>query len=432
MKVLVTGTSTFFSARIVQELGRQQAVPTAADSLRWSAGKLSRYCRERLLMPHLGHNPAGYLDAVRNALRRGSYDLLLPTFEESLLLAEYQDELRQSTRLLLPDFETMLAVHCKPILHARCREWGIPSPDTFWPANAADLHRRAHQLTYPVLIKLPMANNSIGRTYCANAFTLINEYKRLTASTHLTESERPFVQRYIDGELICTLMLCSRGRKYGEVIYRSLRTLPDQGGTSVHRESIEHPAIEELTSQFAAKTNWSGFVGMDFLVDRQTGIPHLVDVNPRANPAVNLGFMAGVNWTGLIRQLAFDEETTPVAARPGVRSHNVLMDIAWLFEGMQFGPNWWARSCDRLRRLLRPGWTSHGRDLLSCREDWGPTAALGLHGLQTLLRSCVGGAPMGRTVLDDANYNPVTAARLSGRDVTSLLAMLQPNAREAA
>ncbi|MCA9065670.1 MAG: ATP-grasp domain-containing protein [Planctomycetaceae bacterium] len=412
MRVLVTGTSTFFGARIVQELGRQGVHVTAADSVRFSAGKMSRYCEQHLHLPQMGKNPKAWLDQLVNHLQRHQYDLLLPTFEESLLLAEHAAEVSRYTQLMTTRFDTMLAVHCKPVLHERCQKWSIPSPATWWPNDEPELRSLAARLSYPVLLKLPMSNNSVGRIACHCAGDLIHAYQQATSHSMIHPMERPFVQQVISGELICTLMYCHEGRKLGEVIYRSLRTVPDGGGTSAHRESIDHPAIAELTEHFARQTQWSGFVGLDLIVDRDQSA-FVIDVNPRANPGTNLGFMAGVNWTSLIQQIVRGESPQFAQAKAGVRTRTVLLDIAWLLESLEKPGNRLAKVRHRLKHFLRPEWRSDGRDLLSCREDWRATLALGLHGFRSLVSSCWHRIPIGQCALEDANYHFATASAMS-------------------
>src|SRR5690349_20584872 len=128
MRALVTGTSTFFAPLLIRGLGLSGVQVTAADSRFISMGKWSRYTDRRLYLPLLGRNPAAYLNAVVRELKATPYDFLLPAFEESLLFAEYRDELEPFTRLFLPRFESMWQVHDKPSLHRLCQELRIPSP----------------------------------------------------------------------------------------------------------------------------------------------------------------------------------------------------------------------------------------------------------------------------------------------------------------
>src|SRR5262245_21096136 len=102
MRMLVTGASTFFATRIIQGLGSRGIEVTAADTHWWSVGKASRHTSRRLWLPSLTREPGRYLEVLLDELRARSYDLLVPTFEESLLLAEFRDEIEQLTRLHLP------------------------------------------------------------------------------------------------------------------------------------------------------------------------------------------------------------------------------------------------------------------------------------------------------------------------------------------
>ena len=415
MRVLVTGSSTFFGARLIQELGREGNHVTAADSLYLSSGKASRFADRRLMVPRLGSDPEGYFRSVKDELNSRPYDLLLPAFEECLLLAEHQDELRPLTNFFLPSFEIILKVHNKPRLHRLCEQLGIPSPAIVLPRDVDDLRRVPDVLRFPVVIKLPMANNSVGKTVCNDYHELCVKYRRLVDASSPAPHDVPFVQEMIDGELICTLMLCHDGEKLGEVIYRNLRTFPDQGGTSAHRESISHPAISVITERFAAATHWSGFLGLDFIVHHDTQLPYLIDANPRANPAVHLGYIAGVNWTDILFDLARGRIPPPVSARPGVRARSLMLDVAWLLDGLRPGRNWLQTATARLRGYFRPAWQLDSHSDLLGREDRLATFVMGMHAIRSMIKAQFTGQQLGKVVLDDANYDAAAAAEFASR-----------------
>lgn len=129
MRVLVTGTSTFFTPRLLQGFGTRGVSVTAADDHLWSIGKAIPRTRW-VCTPSLSRDPAGYLASLIQELKTRHYDLLLPTFEESLLLAESRDEIESLTCLLLPPFEVMWQLHHKPSLYNLCCDLDIPAPPT--------------------------------------------------------------------------------------------------------------------------------------------------------------------------------------------------------------------------------------------------------------------------------------------------------------
>ena len=409
-RILITGSSTFFVTRLIHDLGRRGAVITVADSLRFSAGKASRFASRRLRVPMLGIDPQGYLEAILAELERQEYDLLLPTFEESLLFSEYESEIRQRTRLFLPSFSAMRSLHHKPSLHALCKSLDLPTPPTLTVGNADQLCLVPQSIGFPVVLKLPEANNAVGRTYCKDLESLRRDFQRLASQQELRSGELPFVQRMIDGQLVCTLCFCWNGRKLAEVIYRTSRTFPQAGGTAAHRESIRHAVISRITDRLIEKTGWSGFLGFDFLMEHQTGIPFVIDANVRSTPAIHLGFLCGLDWSQLILDLMAGRSPAPQESRPGIHSHALFVDASWLLEGLlpRSGPLW--KFPQRLVRFLCPEWPVHSRDDLAEIGEFGSMLAMAIQAFHCLGRSLVTGQQPGELLLENANYNPVTAA----------------------
>lgn len=419
MRMLVTGASTFFATRLIEGLGARGVAVTAADTHRWSVGKASRYTVRKLRLPSLARDPAGYLGRVLEELHSRRYDLLLPTFEESLLLAEFRDDIEPLTRMFLPQFETMWRVHHKPSLHRLCLELGIPTPPTVTPATPAELERHVQGLRFPVVLKLPAANNCIGRVYCSDIRELTQRFTEVCRQQTTVGAGAPFVQQKIDGAGVYTLMLCRDGQKVGEVIYRPLRTYPDREGTSAHRESIRNREIESLTARLAQATGWTGFLGLDFLVDRATGVPYLIDANPRATPAVQLGCLAGVDWPGLLIDMAAGRRIVPLEARPGVRNRTLLLDVGWLLEGLTPQRNWLPGALRRVRGFLKPHWTLDStHDYLGAGE-WSCTLTLAGQALVALGKSLATGRPLGSTILDGLNYDPQTVGQMRRLQMTA-------------
>lgn len=411
MRILITGASTFFAARLIQGFRAAGVDLTIADGKRFSTGKMAGGT-SGLRTPPLSLHPGAYLESVLTTLRANPHDLLMPTFEESLLLSEFRDEIEPHTRLLLPPFPVMWQLHHKPSLHRICQELDIPAPPTVVPDLESPLESQVSALRFPVVLKLPAANNCIGRVYCDTVAELGAQFDAIAGVQTARDAEPPFVQQKIDGDPIYTLMFCHEGTKLGEVIYRPLRTYPENSGTSAHRESITHPRIAQLTERLSRATGWSGFLGLDFIVDRHDGVPYLIDANPRPTPAIHLGYLAGVDWSGIIAQIIRGERPVPAVARPGVRNRTVLLDFGWLIEGLRPQRNWPTRALRRVRDFIRPGWKlDSAHDFLGSNE-WGCHFMEAFQGFAALGKSMLTGKPLGETILDGSNYDPATVRRL--------------------
>ncbi len=420
MRVLVTGTSTFFTPRLIQGFATRGVSVTAADDHWWSIGKAIPKTRW-LRTPSLSQDPAGYLAAIIRELKSRPYDLLLPTFEESLLFSEFREEIESLTCMLLPPFEVMWQLHHKPSLYDLCCELDIPAPPTVTQPCPRDLAEQVSHLQFPVVLKLPTSNNSIGREYCETLTELVERFQAVHTQETQQHAEPPFVQQKIDGEAIYTLMLCHEGRKLGEVIYRPLRTFPENGGTSSHRESVDHPQIASLTERLARATDWSGFLGLDFIVDRNDGTPYLIDANPRANPAVHLGYLGGVDWSGLLIDLQRGREPAPEpqAARPGVRNSTPLLDALWLMEGLRPQRNWARNLYQRLQKVLKPDWKLDSCHDFMGRSEWLCHMAIAWQGFSAIGKSLLTGQSVGKCFLNGANYDPLTVRELRQSQVVS-------------
>ena len=405
MHLLATGTSSFFAARLMQGFGELGVTVTAADSSRWSGTKSLPNVTRRLHVPSPNREPERYLDLIEEELNRHDYDLLLPTFEEGLLFAQHADVLRRRVNLLLPPFETMWQLHHKPSLHQFCTRLSLPSPNTSTPQTYDELKPLLDKLRYPVVLKPPAGNNSVGRVFCETTEDLVREFQQHAATSSSVLTEPPMVQEKIIGQPIYTLMLCDSGRKVAEVIYRPLRTFPDDGGTSVIRESIAHPDIAEITETIARETSWTGFLGFDFLVDEVTKTPYLIDANPRPNPAVQLGFCSGINWASLLAEMAQGNRPMRVMPQLGVRVRSALMDWAWLLDGVKPGRNWIAKSRRRLREFFSPPWSLDARGDISMgfgrRQCMTATV---INGILSSILAAATGKSLGETMVEDLCY----------------------------
>ncbi|MBS0267197.1 MAG: hypothetical protein JSS02_35055 [Planctomycetes bacterium] len=432
MRSLITGSSTFFAPLLIRGLGQQAVEVTAADS-RWiSMGKWSRYTARQLRLPRLAVQPEQYLEAVVRELKSAPYDFVLPAFEESLLLSEYRDEVEPHAQLFLPAFQRMWQVHHKPSLYRLCLDLQIPAPPTIVPSHPDQVEAAVSALQFPVVLKLPAANNCVGRKFCDNLPELTGRFAEVYAQETRRGSAPPFVQQKIEGEPVYTLMFCHQGQKLGEVIYRPLRTFPERGGTSAHRESIVHPRIAELTERLARATSWSGFLGLDFLVDHHNETPYLIDANPRANPGVQLGFLAGVDWTGIVLDLVRGRRPDPVTARPGVRTRSFLTDCGWFLEGCAPQRNWWQQVQKRWTEYRNPDWELTARSEFWKNGERACTVAMACQGISAVVRSLVTGRQIGETMLDDVNYDAVAAARMRETRSTPQILSLPQTGRTSA
>jgi predicted ATP-grasp superfamily ATP-dependent carboligase len=132
-------------------------------------------------------------------------------------------------------------------------------------------------------------------------------------------------------------MLVWNGTVRAHFAHRRLREKPPSGGVSVYCESVApDPAIVNASAQLLAKLNWLGVAMLEYKVERRTGIPYLMEVNPRFWGSLQLAIDAGVDFPRLLVDLAAGRTIGPAPQfRVGIRSR------------------WWWGDVDQLLLRLR-------------------------------------------------------------------------------
>jgi len=135
-------------------------------------------------------------------------------------------------------------------------------------------------------------------------------------------------------------------------MYQGLRTLPRDGGTTVLRESLSDPACSEAAAKIIECLGFHGLCGFDFVIDRVTGRPFLVDGNCRITPAIGMAYHGGCDMIEAWVRLANGEETSKLpATRLGVRTKMQFADFVWLLESYVGSFKNWSGE-----RKLRKAW----------------------------------------------------------------------------
>ena len=109
--------------------------------------------------------------------------------------------------------------------------------------------------------------------------------------------------------------------------------MPKPSGTTVYRETVSSSTCEEASRRIIKHLNWSGFCGFDYVLDRESGRPFLVDGNPRTTPSINLARHAGCDMIPTWIKLAEGERPSKLPRwKDGVRSKLQFADFVWLLE----------------------------------------------------------------------------------------------------
>ena len=173
--------------------------------------------------------------------------------------------------------------------------------------------------------------------------------------------ERFFIQRKISGETHCVAMLFRSGEPRARVSYKQVREYPVSCGQATLRVSLRNEAAEEYLQRLLEELRWHGVCQADFIVDENTGVPYLIDVNPRFWGSVVQATASGVDFPYLAYRIAVDGDVDPVMDfRTGVMTRWLGGDLRTFWPSMKAAD----RKSSFVRRFLFPGRGPNGGRVL--------------------------------------------------------------------
>jgi predicted ATP-grasp superfamily ATP-dependent carboligase len=339
VRVLLTGSCVYYALAACRALDRAGHVVTVADSTPRAAGFFSRHAAARWRYPSIARDPDAFVDAVVAYLGAHPHDVIVPLYEEALVLSRHVERIAPLARLALPDYATMMTVHDKSRLGALAAGHGVPTPRTVVVDGPAPV-----DFPYPALVKVPQSSCARGVATIDGPAGFGAAWADLARRHQLPPGVPALLQQRIDGVQHCTLTLAQRGQVKGTLVYRNLAELPPGGGAGAARVSVRHPAIERHVEALVAATGWHGVVGFDFLVERGSGRALLIDGNPRFTPGTLLADLCGLDVLGGLLALAERELPRVRSLRAGVVTRAEPVLAVWLLGKLAPGRGFAARA----------------------------------------------------------------------------------------
>jgi len=94
-------------------------------------------------------------------------------------------------------------------------------------------------------------------------------------------------QRFIKGAEVTSTVTCWQGEVRAALTFEVLRAMYSGGPASVIRP-VENEAINGTIRKTVARLGLSGICGFDFIIEKGTGIPRLIELNPRATQTAHI------------------------------------------------------------------------------------------------------------------------------------------------
>lgn len=314
MSVIVTNAKSRIAYNICKSLGKKGIDVVSADFVKSSMSFYSRYSKDHFLYPSPFSEPERFVECFVERISRHQPTVLLPVSEETFLFAKYADRFSSQVKMALPRYDQILTTHNKDQWQALAAKLDIATPKNYSTEELRTTDRWP-EIAFPVLIKPKQGGGAWGIRQFDNAEAL----KRVLKDEQYCERswDRFFVQEKIIGPSHCVAMIFSQGEYRAKAVYRQLRDYPVDGGQATLRVSLDDPLAAEFFQRLLTHLGWHGVCQADFIVDEKTGVPYLIDINPRFWGSVNMAIAAGVDFPYLLYRLALDGD---IAVQPEQRN----------------------------------------------------------------------------------------------------------------
>ena len=310
MSVIITNAKNRIAYNVVRSLGQKGIELYTADFVPRSMSFASRYSKGYFVYPSPFRDPEGFVQRLIDEIQRLGVDVLIPAFEETFLIAKYADRFSGCVSTVLPDYEKILIAHNKDRWAQIAREHDIPVPRSCSIEDIQSGAVRCNDLRYPVLVKPKQGGGAWGiqQIESPEALSSLLSFD----SCNGMPWSRFFVQEKISGETHCVAMLLNQGQLRAKVAYKQLRDYPVTGGQATMRVSMRSYKAEAYLQQLLESMNWHGVCQADFVIDKHTQIPYLIDLNPRLWGSLAQAIASGVDFPYLIYRLAREGDVAPV------------------------------------------------------------------------------------------------------------------------
>ena len=338
---------------IVRSLGRLGVPVYAVQEDRWAPVGGSRYLEGKL--PWM--DPVATKDNVRDlmnlarALRQRA--ILIPTDDiASVFVAEHANELEQYYLFPRQHASLVRSLCSKEQLYHLCKRFGVPAPQTWFPASRGEVLNLLDDAVFPLVIKAidPWLLRGLKRRASVVIADGADELLSLYDEMENPSQPNLMVQEYIPGGPQSVWMYNGYFNAHSESLVHftgtKVRQHPPYTGMTTLGVCSTNEVVEATTKRFMKAIGYYGIVDMGYRYDARDGQYKLLDVNPRIGATFRL--FVGANGMDVARALYLDLTRSPVQtsqARDGrkwlVENYDITSTVQYFRDGTVSPADWW-------------------------------------------------------------------------------------------
>jgi predicted ATP-grasp superfamily ATP-dependent carboligase len=289
-----------------------------------SIARYSNTCKQFRLFRDKIH----LLELLRKSAR-GKNTLLVAT-NDSLIdfMKVNYDELSQLYHLSIPEPDVVEICYNKRSTYLKAQELGIPIPESYFPDNLEELKDLAGSIRYPVILKPAVMHTFHQVTgkkvlFCKDKEDLLSSYERIV---EIIPPDEVIVQEFLKGgakTLYSYGSFAANKTIYGSLSANRIRQNPmDFGNSTCYAVTVAEPTFEALAIKFLQEINYFGMSEVEFMLDTETGVYKMLEINPRAWKWHSIANKLDINFMQMMVDYLEGREVKP--------KHNDQIGVAWI------------------------------------------------------------------------------------------------------
>jgi D-aspartate ligase len=326
---------------IVRSLGRRGIPVVALDPDPRQLGMSSRFCCA-LQCPDQKKAEQDYLDFLLELGRQfGRRAVYYPTGDNTVLFyARHREVLAPYYRCVMAETDLMKAVVSKDGFDRLCTANDIPAPQTFFPADRADLEAHLGQLIFPAIIKpthshdwkhpamVAIVGGGTKALRTDDAKQLLDRYDRV-ARVNPALVIQELIPGPDDALYYCCGYVDQQGTPRAAFVGRKLRVEPIHLGSASFVISVHHQEIIDISLRFLDAIGYRGLYGIEYKLDARDGRFKAIEFNARFGLWDILAKRCGIDIPHIAYLDANDQAVeTGTRYRAGVKWVAMELDIA--------------------------------------------------------------------------------------------------------
>ena len=325
MSAFVTDGSFHLASTVIRSIGKRQVDVFAGDWVNYRFG--SRFCKRYYEYPH----PVSpeFIPFLYDLMKKHPADVLIPMSNITIFpIAQNKKMLEEVISVPIPDFSIITKAIDKFETYMAAVNAGVPAPKTFLIQDIPDLHSRAAETGFPLILKPVSSEGS-----SAGVIRVDSEEDLEARYLGIHNLFGPvLLQEYIPGgstQMRMVDVLYDNGSHPVAVFTaKKLREYPPTGGITTLGESTWEPEIAALATKLMTDLKWKGVAEIEFKIDPRDNKPRLIEINPRFWSYLQLPVCCGVDFPYLLYKVGLGDEIAPLENYPvGVRYIHPLRDI---------------------------------------------------------------------------------------------------------